>query len=89
MWLGGARVLAAALLACNLCFYPRLRRIRRTYPIPGVTVPVYVACGLPSPYPYGLPRPVAYLAPAAAGEPGLLGHVLRHELAHCHHGGYT
>ena len=45
VWLGGAGVLAAALLACNLRFYLRLRRMRRTHPIPGVAVPVYVARG--------------------------------------------
>lgn len=86
MWLGGAGVLAAALLACNLRFYLRLRRMRRTHPIPGVAVPVYVARGLPSPCLYGFPRPAVYLTPAAAGEPELLGHVLRHELTHRRHG---
>ena len=86
VWLGGAGVLAAALLACNLRFYLRLRRIRRTHPIPGVAVPVYVARGLPSPCLYGFPRPAVYLTPAAAGEPELLGHVLRHELTHRRHG---
>lgn len=86
VWLGGAGVLAAALLACNLRFYLRLRRMRRTHPIPGVAVPVYVARGLPSPCLYGFPRPAVYLTPAAAGEPELLGHVLRHELTHRRHG---
>lgn len=86
VWLGGVGVLAAALLACNLRFYLRLRRMRRTHPIPGVAVPVYVARGLPSPCLYGFPRPVVYLTPAAAGEPELLGHVLRHELTHRRHG---
>lgn len=86
VWLGGAGVLAAALLACNLRFYLRLRRMRRTHPIPGVAGPVYVARGLPSPCLYGFPRPAVYLTPAAAGEPELLGHVLRHELTHRRHG---
>ena len=86
VWLGGAGVLAAALLACNLRFYLRLRRMRRTHPIPGIAVPVYVARGLPSPCLYGFPRPAVYLTPAAAGEPELLGHVLRHELTHRRHG---
>lgn len=86
VWLGGAGVLAAALLACNLRFYLRLRRMRRTHPIPGVAVPVYVARGLPSPCLYDFPRPAVYLTPAAAGEPELLGHVLRHELTHRRHG---
>lgn len=86
VWLGGAGVLAAALLACNLRFYLRLRRMRRAHPIPGIAVPVYVACGLPSPCLYGFPRPAVYLTPAAAGEPELLGHVLRHELTHRRHG---
>ena len=36
VWLGGAGVLAAALLACNLRFYLRLRRMRRAHPIPGI-----------------------------------------------------
>lgn len=57
VWLGGAGVLAAALLACNLRFYLRLRRMRRAHPIPGIAVPVYVARGLPSPCLYGFPRP--------------------------------
>ena len=83
---GGAGVLAAALLACNLRFYLRLRRMRRAHPIPGIAVPVYVARGLPSPCLYGFPRPAVYLTPAAAGEPELLGHVLRHELTHRRHG---
>ena len=86
VWLGGAGVLAAALLACNLRFYLRLRRMRRAHPIPGIAVPVYVARGLPSPCLYGFPRPAVYLTPAAAGEPELLGHVLRHELTHRRHG---
>ena len=59
---------------------------RPTHPIPGVAVPVYVARGLPSPCLYGFPRPAVYLTPAAAGEPELLGHVLRHELTHRRHG---
>ena len=84
VWLGGAGVLAAALLACNLRFYLRLRRMRRGPP--GIAVPVYVARGLPSPCLYGFPRPAVYLTPAAAGEPELLGHVLRHELTHRRHG---
>ena len=86
VWQGGAGVLAAALLACNLRFYLRLRRMRRAHPIPGIAVPVYVARGLPSPCLYGFPRPAVYLTPAAAGEPELLGHVLRHELTHRRHG---
>ena len=86
VWLGGAGVLAAALLACNLRFYLRLRRMRRAPPLPGIAVPVYVARGLPSPCLYGFPRPAVYLTPAAAGEPELLGHVLRHELTHRRHG---
>lgn len=86
VWLGGAGVLAAALLACNLRFYLRLRRMRRAHPIPGIAVPVYVARGLPSPCLYGFPRPAVYLTPAVAGEPELLGHVLRHELTHRRHG---
>ena len=86
VWLGGAGVLAAALLACNLRFYLRLRRMWRAHPIPGIAVPVYVARGLPSPCLYGFPRPAVYLTPAAAGEPELLGHVLRHELTHRRHG---
>lgn len=57
MWLGGAGVLAAALLACNLRFYLRLRRMRRAHPIPGIAVPVYVARGLPSPACMAFPGP--------------------------------
>ena len=86
VWLGGAGVLAAALLACHLRVYLRLRRMRRAHPVPGIAVPGYVARGLPSPCLYGFPRPAVYLTPAAAGEPELLGHVLRHELTHRRHG---
>lgn len=82
------KVLAAALLACNLRFYLRLWQMRRARPIPGVAVPVYVARGLPPPYPYGFPWPVVYLTPVAAGEPELLGYILRHELTHRRHGDY-
>ena len=61
VWLGGAGVLAAALLACNLRFYLRLRRMRRTHPIPGVAVPVYVAA---------LPLPVRLPAARGLSDPG-------------------
>ena len=56
------------------------------HPIQGVAVPVYVARGALPPCLYGFPRPAVYLTPAAAGEPELLGHVLRHELTHRRHG---
>lgn len=73
VWLGGAGVLAAALLACNLRFYLRLRRMRRAHPIPGIAVPVYVARGLPSPCLYGFPRPRGLSDPGGGRRTGAAG----------------
>lgn len=86
VWLAGASAVAAALVISNLRFYLRLRRARRAHPVTGLTVPVYVARGLPSPCLYGFPSPAVYLTPAAAGDPAVLGHVLAHELTHRRHG---
>ncbi len=86
VWLAGASAVAAALVISNLRFYLRLRRARRAHPVTGLTVPVYVARGLPSPCLYGFPRPAVYLTPAAAEDPAVLGHVLAHELTHRRHG---
>lgn len=89
VWLAGASAVAAALVISNLRFYLRLRRARRAHPVTGLTVPVYVARGLPSPCLYGFPRPAVYLTPAAAEDPAVLGHVLAHELTHRRHGDHV
>lgn len=89
VWLSGTRVLATALLAHNLRFYLRLRWIWWTHPIPGVTIPVYVARGLSSPCLYGFPRPAVYLTSTATDKPELLGHVLRHKLTRHRHNNHT
>ena len=89
VWLAGAAAVAAALVISNLRFYLRLRRARRAHPVTGLTVPVYVARGLPSPCLYGFPRPAVYLTPAAAEDPAVLGHVLSHELTHRRHGDHV
>ena len=89
VWLAGAAAVAAALVISNLRFYLRLRRARRAHPVTGLTVPVYVARGLPSPCLYGFPRPAVYLTPAAAEDPAVLGHVLAHELTHRRHGDHV
>ena len=85
LWLAGVAAVAAALIASNLRFYLRLRRVRRPCPVPGVSAPVYVAPGLPSPCLYGFPRPAVYLTPAV-DDPAVLDHVLAHELTHRRHG---
>ncbi len=85
MWLGGAgcwpppcwRATCAFICACGGCGGPTPFRGGRT----GLRGP---RAALPCLY--GFPRPAVYLTPAAAGEPELLGHVLRHELTHRRHG---
>ena len=84
VWLTGAAAMALAVLAQNLLFLRRLKRIRRPFACPESPVPVWVASGLPSPCLAGLFRPEIYLTPEAAQDPETRQFVLRHELAHYH-----
>ena len=84
VWLTGAAAMAMAVLAQNLLFLRRLKRIRRPFACPESPVPVWVASGLPSPCLAGLFRPEIYLTPEAAQDPETRQFVLRHELAHYH-----
>ena len=84
VWLTGAAAMALAVLAQNLLFLRRLKRIRRPFACPESPVPVWVASGLPSPCLAGLFRPEIYLTPEAAQNPETRQFVLRHELAHYH-----
>ena len=84
VWLTGAAAMALAVLAQNLLFLRRLKRIRWPFACPESPVPVWVASGLPSPCLVGLFRPEIYLTPEAAAEPDTRCFVLRHELAHFH-----
>lgn len=85
LWMAGALALGAVLLAANLRFAARLRRVRRPMEGAGGPLPVYVAEGLPSPCLFGLLRPAVYLTPQAAGDPAMLRHVKIHELTHYRH----
>ena len=82
VWLTGAAVLALLMLAQNLRFLRRLKKLRQPFACPESPIPVWVASGLPSPCLAGLFRPEIYLTPEAAADPATLGFVLRHELAH-------
>ena len=84
VWLTGAAAMALAVLAQNLLFLRRLKRIRRPFACPESPVPVWLAYGLPSPCLAGLFRPEIYLTPEAAQDPETRQFVLRHELAHYH-----
>ncbi|MDY3280966.1 M56 family metallopeptidase [Dysosmobacter sp.] len=85
VWYGGMAVVAVWMLASNLSFYRKLRKVRIPYSVPECRYPVYVVeSGLPSPCLFGLFRPAVYLTPAAA-EPEKLRHVLAHEETHARH----
>ena len=82
VWLAGAAVLAAVMLAQNLIFLRKLRRARRAVSCPESPLPVWLVAGLPSPCLVGLFRPEIYLTPEAAADPEVCRFVLRHELSH-------
>ncbi len=86
VWLSGSVVMAAVLLACNLRFSGKLRRVRLPLENADCFLPVYVALGLPSPCLSGLIRPAIYVTPDVAVNPVLLRHVLAHETTHFRHG---
>ena len=81
-WLAGAAILAGVMLAQNLAFLRKLRRVRQPLACAESPIPVWLVPGLPSPCLAGLFRPEIYLTPEAAADPATLGFVLRHELAH-------
>ena len=85
-WLAGSVVVAVVLLACNLRFSRKLRRVRLPLEDADCSLPVYVAVGLPSPCLFGVVRPAVYVTPDVATNPILLRHVLVHEATHFHHG---
>ena len=82
VWLAGAAILADVMLAQNLRFLRKLRRVRQPLACAESPLPVWLVPGLPSPCLAGLFRPEIYLTPEAAADPATLGFVLRHELAH-------
>ena len=82
VWLTGAAALALVMLAQNLLFLRKLKKLRQPFACPESPVPVWVASGLPSPCLAGLFRPEIYLTPEAAQNPDTRQFVLRHELAH-------
>ena len=82
VWLTGAAVLALLMLAQNLRFLRRLKKLRQPFACPEGPIPVWVASGLPSPCLAGLFRPEIYLTPEAAQDADTCRFVLRHELAH-------
>ena len=82
VWLTGAAILAGVMLAQNLAFLRKLRRVRQPLACVESPIPVWLVPGLPSPCLAGLFRPEIYLTPEAAADPATLGFVLRHELAH-------
>lgn len=85
LWMAGALVWAAVILASNLRFAARMRRVRKPLEGAGGPLPVYVTEGLPSPCLFGLFRPAVYLTPQAAESPAMLRHVKTHELTHYRH----
>ena len=85
LWLGGSAAMALVLLASNLLFFRKLRRVR--VPLDGADcpLPVYIAAGLPSPCLFGLLWPAVYVTPETAADPAMLRHILAHELTHFRH----
>ena len=85
VWLVGVLIFTAAFLLSNLRFILKLDRRRRPLALDGVSRPVYVAEGLPSPCLFGLFRPAIYLTPETAEDETTRRHVLAHELTHYAH----
>ena len=82
VWLAGAAVLGALMLAQNFVFLRKLKRARRAVSCPESPLPVWLVAGLPSPCLVGLFRPEIYLTPEATADPETCRFVLRHELSH-------
>nr|WP_325230053.1 M56 family metallopeptidase [uncultured Oscillibacter sp.] len=88
IWLAGSAALAAAFLLSNLSFARRLRRLR--VPLAAeCPLPVYTLAGLPSPCLFGVLRPAVYVTPETAADPGMLRHVLAHEVTHFRQGDHV
>lgn len=85
IWLAGTAALAAVFLLSNLSFARRLRRLRVPLAVE-CPLPVYTLAGLPSPCLFGVLRPAVYVTPEAAADPGMLRHVLAHEVTHFRQG---
>ena len=87
LWAAGAAAMGIWMLAANLRFRHKLRKVRIPYQVEGARYPAYlVEEDLPSPCLFGLPRPAVYLTPAAVNSPERLRHVMAHEEAHGRHG---
>ena len=84
-WLGGMTVMASVIVFCNVHLGVQLKRRRWALDIPESLLPVYVTEAVPTPCVFGFFRPVIYLTPDAAKEPGVRAHVLEHELTHYRH----
>lgn len=86
IWAVGAAVMGALLLWTNLRFYGSLRKHRRSLPVPGCKLPVYVADNIDTPCLFGLGKPAIYVTEAVARDETLLRHSIAHETTHCRHG---
>ena len=85
LWLFGFLVSATILLASNLRFAARLRRVRKPMGDIPCRIPVYLAEHLPSPCLFGVLRPAIYVTEPATENPVMLRHILAHELTHYKH----
>ena len=84
-WAAGTAAMGIVLIAANLRFSTRLRRVRKPLSGTSTPIPVYVAAGVPSPCLVGLLRPAVYVTDETASTPAMLRHVLAHELTHYSH----
>ena len=83
VWAAGTGAAALWMLAQNLAFTVRLRRVRRRVDGTDAAIPVYVADALPSPCLFGLWHPAVYLTPEALDADGTPNrYILLHELTH-------
>lgn len=89
VWLVGAGLVAAAILASNLRFSLALRRRRVRLTVADCALPVYTAEGLASPCLVGLLHPAIYLAPEDTQNAQRLRHILAHEQTHWHNGDHV
>lgn len=85
IWGFGAGAAGLWFLIINIRFYRKLRKIRRSFPVDGCKLNVYIAEGIASPCLFGVFRPAIYLTQRATESDGLP-HVLAHELCHYRHG---
>ena len=85
IWIAGTAAMGIVLIAFNLRFSRRLRRVRRPLEGSNTPIPVHVAPALPSPCLVGLFSPAVYVTEDAAADTTMLRHVLAHELTHYSH----